>query len=357
MACRQEKNHVTLKKKNRMDFNDFINPPRTIALATTYQCNASCRNCCFGCNPNIKVRLSTKDMKDYINQAFANYSQSLKVLVLTGGESFLLKEDLVEIIQYASSLGLVIRVVTNGYWANSYEKAYSILFNLREYGLNEINYSTGDDHQEWVPYENIVNGCMAAMDLNLTCVVNVETHDNSKFDWRIFYTDNRLKAYFDYEKYKTPLKVERGLWIPFDSNSLITADKIMQKGNTSKTRCYSLFTTISINPYSYVISCCGLLSEHILPFRLGNLKSHTIKELYENQFNDLLKIWLYVEGPYNVLDYIYKRRKINRKITGHICSICAEIFKDKENIQWIKDHRNELLPSIIFKYQLLRRTI
>ncbi|CUP53798.1 radical SAM protein [Bacteroides thetaiotaomicron] len=338
-----------------MNLEQLVIPPKTIAFATTYQCNAACKNCCFSCNPSIKARLSVKDMKEYIDQALNFYASSLKVLVLTGGESFLLKDDLVEILEYGSSKGLVTRVVTNGYWAQSYQKAYNTLLNLREHGLKEINYSTGDDHQEWVPYENIVNGCIAAMDLNLTCVVNVETHDNSKFDGNTFFLDSRLRTYFDHTKYETPLKIEKGLWIPFNSESHITTDNIIPKEDISRTRCYSLFTTIPINPFSYMMSCCGLVSEHVIPFRLGSLKKQTVKELYEMQFNDLMKIWLYTEGPYNILKYIYEKRGIDRNISGHICAICAEIFRENENIQCVKDNYEELFASVMFKYLLLKR--
>ena len=137
----------------------LVIPPKTIAIATTYQCTAACKNCCFGCNPTIKDRLSLQEMKDYVDQAIEYYGDTLFVLVLTGGESFLLGNDLVDIVEYGTTKGLIVRVVTNGYWAKSYQEAYDILSNLRNKGLREINFSTGDEHLQRVDYENIVNGC------------------------------------------------------------------------------------------------------------------------------------------------------------------------------------------------------
>lgn len=340
-----------------MDINQLIIPPKTIAFATTYQCSATCLNCCFGCNPQIKVRLSLAEMKKYVDESCKYYGDTLKVLVLTGGESFLLQDDLRKIVEYGSSKGLITRIVTNGYWAKNYQKSYETLLTLRDSGLKEINFSTGDDHQKWVPYENIVNGCSAAMDLKLTCIVNVEIHDNSQFDANIFMNDSRLTAYFDFTKYETPLKIEKGLWISFDANSNISTDNIQAKDDISHTRCHSLFSTIPINPYSYMMSCCGLVSERIVPFRLGSLKDKTVKELYEMQFYDLIKIWLFVEGPYSILKYIHNKRGIDKKISGHICSICANIFKEDENIQCIKDNYRELMSSVMFKYILLKPSL
>ncbi|MFI3297910.1 MAG: hypothetical protein R3Y59_09875 [bacterium] len=77
-------------------------------------------------------------------------------------------------------------------------------------------------------------------------------------------------------------------------------------------------------------------------------------ELYEMQFYDLVKIWLYTEGAHAVLKYIYNKRGIDRRIIGHSCYVCAEIFKDTENIQCIKDNYQEIMPSVMFKYFLTK---
>lgn len=294
-------------------------------------------------------------MQHYTDEAMKHYGNSLKILVLTGGECFLLNNDLNKIIEYANSKGLLTRIVTNGYWAKTYNEAYTILQKLRNSGLNEINFSTGDDHQEWIPYDNIVNGCMASMDLGLTCLVNVETHDSSKFTGDIFQQDHRLVTYFDISKYKHPLKIEQGVWIPFDKKTSVSYEKIQNKEDVNN-RCSSLFNTIPINPYSNMSSCCGLPSEHIIPLRLGNLENRSVKELYESQFEDLLKIWIFLDGPHKVIKFIYNQRGIKKNVFGHICSACSEIFKDNDNIQWVKDHYSEIMPSIMFKYIMLKKT-
>ena len=340
-----------------MSINNLVIPPKTLTFLTTFQCTAACKNCCFGCNPKFRKKLSLQQMKNYIDQSISCYKHSLRVLVLTGGECFLLKNDLKEIIKYATSKGLLTRVVTNGYWAKTYQQAYETLLSLRDDGLKEINFSTGDEHQEWVAYENIVNGCMASIDLGLTCIVNVETHDTSKFKAKTLLEDHQLKSYFDKKKYKNPLRIDNGLWIPFNKNSKISYDSIEFKEDITSKRCTSLFSTISINPYSQMLACCGLTSERIEPLRLGSLQHCSIKELYELQFRDLLKIWLFVEGSYSVLQYIYGKRGIKKRIVGHTCHICAEIFKDTENIQCIKDNYKEIFTTVMFKFELLKLTI
>lgn len=338
-----------------MRIKDLVIPPTTVTILTTYQCTAACRNCCFQCNPNIKERLTFEEMKGYLDMCLEAYPNSIKVLVLTGGECFLLGNDLMKIIEYANSKGLVVRVVTNGYWAQTYEKAYKKLKKLTDIGLREINFSTGDDHQEWVKYDNVIYGSMAALDLGLTCVVNVETHDTSVFSSKQFLEDERLKPYL--EKEKKRIKIFNGVWVPFSEDANLSYNNSML--GVKKERCTSLFNTITINPYSFVIACCGLYSERILPLRLGllNQKSKNIKSIYARQFQDFMNLWLFVEGPYKILEWLYKKQNIDKPIpNGHICMLCANIFKNSEYIELIKNNYEELFPSIFLKYQLLVRS-
>lgn len=160
-------------------------------------------------------------MENYVDECMIHYGDSLKVLVLTGGECFLLGNDLNLIIDYASRIGLSVRVVTNGYWAKSPEIAKEKLLELSKCGLKEVNFSTGEDHQ----------------------------------------------------------------------------------------------------------------------------------------FKDFMKIWLFVDGPQKILKYIYEKRGINNTFIGHNCAICAEIFKDYKNIQCIFYNCNDIITSVMLKYNIILRKI
>jgi len=335
-----------------------IIPPKTISLLTTYKCTAACKNCCFGCNPKIREQLSVDEMKSYIDKSLSAYRNTLKVLVLTGGECMLLGNKIYEIIKHGKENGLLVRIVTNGYWAKSYRIAFNKLQKLKNAGLYEINFSTGDDHLEWVPYENIVNGCMASVDLGLTCIVNVEKHDKSIFKVERFFKDERLKSYlFPTNNEKPNLKIESGVWIKFNKESEITYKDLIVYNDNSK-GCTTLFNTISINPYSQMLACCGLTSEYIIPLRLGSVKESEIKHLYESQFQDFLKIWLFIEGPMSILKFIYEKRKVQYGfITGHICNICSEIFKERENIEILQLHYKEAMARVLLKYSLYAKSI
>lgn len=74
-----------------------------------------------------------------------------------------------------------------------------------------------------------------------------------------------------------------------------------------KTPCKHLFEDIIINPYGEVYACCGIGVCHIPQMRLGNIHQEPIQTIYERAFEDVLKIWLYTEGPQDVLAFVKKK--------------------------------------------------
>lgn len=79
----------------------------------------------------------------------------VRLVVFTGGEPFLLGEDLYTAVEYAAKRGFLTRIVTNAYWATSLERAGEVLSRLKEAGLTEINCSCDDFHQEHIPLDQI----------------------------------------------------------------------------------------------------------------------------------------------------------------------------------------------------------
>jgi MoaA/NifB/PqqE/SkfB family radical SAM enzyme len=339
--------------------NDIILSPTTISFITTNKCSAACKNCCYGCNPKKKDKLTLNEMKDYIDQSLEAYP-TIQLLVLTGGECFLLEKDLNKIVKYGVEKGLNVRVVTNAYWATSFKKAYLRLKELVDVGLNEINISTGDDHQEWVSYDNIIYAIVASLKHNIVAAVNIETNSISKFNAKKLKVDCRLKKYLS--KYKDKFIVIESVWMPF---KVSTNNEIKESSLNNikislpclKKRCTNLFSTITINPFHKMLACCGLTAECTAYLDLGSVKKYPIKQLYENQFNDLAKIWLYTEGPKKILDFIHEKSNTEHIDTAnwHLCQICADIFRKEQNIEILQEYGPQVFSNIILKYSLLNK--
>ena len=136
--------------------------PYKIALITTFRCNAACVNCCFGCRPERGRTMSLEEMKHYVDVCMDAYPDSLTHLDLTGGECFLLGRNLDEIIRYGKDKGLIVSLVSNGYWGKSYSAALDRIHALKEAGLREIAFSVGDDHQHILPLKGCRNAAVAS---------------------------------------------------------------------------------------------------------------------------------------------------------------------------------------------------
>lgn len=292
-------------------------------------------------------------MKNYIDQAKESYP-SLSLLVLTGGECFTYGDSLAELIKYASTRHkMFVRIVTNAYWAPSTEKAIRRLSPYVEAGLNEINLSTGDDHLEFVPLTNIKNACLASVELGLSPLVNIETRSDRLFSVNNFLKDNHLRKLVLDKK----VQVINGIWVSFKK------EHNQQSKNPAHltyphTRCNNLFNSINIDPEHRMLACCGLTAKYTKFLDLGNLKKKSIKSLFNKQFEDFLKIWIFTEGPHKILRFISKYAHINPEEFEnlHDCQVCAIIFNNDTCQTILKEHYKEIYSNVILKYQAIKNS-
>lgn len=338
----------------------LFSPPVSISLISTNRCTAECANCCFQCNPRNNLSLNFEEAKNIIDQSLTKYSHSIKLLVITGGECFTLGKELDKIISYASERRLLTRVVTNGYWAYSFKKTYLRLLSLQQIGLTEINVSTGDEHQEFVSLDNVVNIIVASRLLNMTIAINVETSPLDSFSSDMLKNDIRLKKY-ELDK-KANFYIVSGKWMYFKKQSKERIQRLLEFNDKQSSsligeRCSSILNDIIVFPDKKMYSCCGLTSIYSKYLYLGKLTSHSVTELYTKQFDDFIKVWLYTEGPGKILNFARKKRGLAPlSFRGvHTCQVCVELFKDEENIKIVKDEYKEVLQDVIIKYSFLRK--
>jgi hypothetical protein len=77
-------------------------------------------------------------------------------------------------VSFARELELPTRLVTNAHWAATPKRARERLQVLIDAGLDEINYSTGDEHVRFVPLERVLHAAVAAVGADIPVVVMVE---------------------------------------------------------------------------------------------------------------------------------------------------------------------------------------
>lgn len=249
-----------------------LHQPTILTIITTNNCTSSCRNCCFQCGPKKQERLTISEMKSYITQAKEAYP-SLKLLVLTGGECFTFGKGLVDVISYATSkYNMYVRIVSNAYWANTLENAHKRLVPYVEAGLNEINFSTGDDHLEYVPLQYIKNACLASVELGLLPLVNIETREDRKFTNCDFLSDVQLLNLYSEKK----IGIANGVWVSFKKENKPNVNN-RNYLSPPHVRCKNLFTSINIDPNHRLLACCGLTVKYSKYLDLGNLNTTPLR--------------------------------------------------------------------------------
>ena len=333
-----------------IDLKNYVNcAPSVLTIAPTYRCTAACKECWFRCTPQVKQILETDKILQYIDEAVEAFP-SLKIMVLTGGECFLVADDIPRMILRAKSHELMSRVVSNGFWATSYEAAIKKLAPLVNAGLTELNISTGDNHQVYVPFENVVNGLRAAYELGIrSMAVSVESPPNAKFTSDIIKNHPFLSSLIN----KGVLFVIDASWMRFSTEESVYngAKSFFLENFETHKPCKYIYDNIVINPYSQMLACCGLTVEYNKYLKLGEIgNGNSISDLYYNQFSDLFKFWLHVDGPAVIYDKVANIRKMEKKIFPHECEYCIELMRDESNHEVMRTLLKTELPGILFRH-------
>lgn len=327
---------------------DLINwlTPTNAAIITSYKCNAKCKECCFECGPSKSIETTLEDYKKFIDSV-TTYD-SVKFIVFTGGEATLLKDTLLDAMLYAKSKGLHSRLVTNGSWANNYQRADNYVKKLIMSGTLEISFSTGDNHLEFISLDKIMNGALACINNGVRCTISIETTKHSKFKEQDLYEHDLYKEIEKHQN-KDLFRAMSSTWVSFHEDTIYEYYDLdpleVQDG------CNNLFEFIGLNPENEFIACCGLTNKYINDMQLGNQNTVNLPEIYDLQKNDFMKRWLYVSGPINILKQIMEwNSEIVPPQFRHHCQTCAYIYNNDIVRQTIIDHYPSIVDDINKKF-------
>ncbi len=344
---------------------DFTNY-HTATFLTTYRCTAMCTECSLRCSPyDDSPILSFEQFADHLSRIL-KVLPSIRLVVFTGGEPFLMGHGLDKSISHCKKQNLRTRIVSNAYWAKDEEVAFARLSQLKEAGLSEINFSTGSEHQQYVSIENIINAVLAAAKLDMLALVNYETLEKdvpgklaANEDNKII-KNNRIVEYITKNpEQKKYLFVFMGRWVPLDNSSV----PYNRKSSVSKTildrfqGCSNLFENIVIGPNGGLYSCCGLFVRDMPEFKLGNINKDDLLELLEKQKRDFLKLWLKIDGPKAILkQVISKSRNLqNCSEAIHPCQACRDLLSNPAMKEYLIENYEGTVNEVLLKLKLKER--
>jgi hypothetical protein len=310
--------------------------------------------------------MTLDEMKSLIRQAS---DLGARIVVFTGGEPSLLKDKLITLLRFIKAetrIGLT-RIVTNGKWATTYQRAHETLKSWKDAGLDEINISCGEYHQEFVPIESVAHAYKAACELNFMTVLlagEFLKDGCGKFKPADFeraigerllspplaspyipeYRGLSCGAAMNYGRGKDFLKVE---------------ELMFQKEEQMQSCCSEVFNAITVHPNGNTTACCGIMVREESLLNIGNWREKTLKEIVEAAHQDVTLNWIRYLGLKNMKTWL-KEKDPSLQFRDeyiNICDLCAEIVYNKRCQELLNQHGAERTPDIVANRVAMEATV
>lgn len=298
-----------------------------LGLIYTLKCNAECNLCCFSCGPKREDKMDKKDAFRYIQEA--SKVKGIKTVSLTGGECLLYYEEILEVVNYAKSLGFNVTITTNGYWANTREKTLAMMKRMKEIGVIKLSVSCDEFHQEYIPIENIKNILSSSKEVGIGVELGSILTKNSRGLEKLLpiLGDDAMNVMI----IQSPCLPVGRAKEKIGHNEFIYKDKVPAK------TCENL-NTLAIFPNGDSYPCCSQ-SGMTPALYLGNTKELSvldlIKQFRQNMHCRILERegldWYLSYIEENQLDIEVKDRYIND------CDLCNTLLKNEKQLSLFKD--------------------
>ena len=322
--------------------------PRTLTIMPTFRCVANCASCGTLSNPLDKTELTLQEMSRCIQEAkrlnFAN-------IVFTGGEPTLCWEKLLQAIKKTNKSGLMTRLVTNAHWAETPSEAQRTVRALKAAGLDEINFSTGDEHARFIPITNVVNAIVASVSNHFRPAVMVEDKLGHVVTKRKILRNHKIRTLL--LKDKTCVTISVSPWMPLDPlriekyrhSCVANSDNL-----DAYTSCDTIMQSLTLMSDGNISACCGFGTRLIPELIVSNINQPDfLARAIENTENDFLKVWLHYEGPLKILDWAAKKN-LNiewENMYAHCCQACLRIYKDPIVQETVKANYREKIGQVL----------
>jgi hypothetical protein len=336
--------------------------PQQITIMTTTWCNAHCDHCLAEAGPERKDRVTLEQMKSCIASVHSRYP--LKVVVFTGGECSWLGEDLLSAIAYCDSLGIITRIVTNAYWATSEKNARKRLTELREAGLQEINFSVDDFHQAYISIDHIRNAWLASKGMGFLSVVIANTvgpqskitpeflRDVLGEDVPIVETGRRPAR-------KLPPFSEDGT-LYFISKARLSRigrarryltddDFILSEHSKLAGPCCDMLNNITITASNHLAACCGAEALGNSVIDLGNLSDTDPVDILLRADQNVIVNALALFGPVALLKFaklVEPSIKFNDRYSS-MCDLCEDVCRRPDVIEALRNNVAIIADKVI----------
>lgn len=338
--------------------NDLL----SIGLLITYQCNIECKHCGLSCSPREKEWMTMAEMKDI---AVQSSDSGVTSIALTGGEPTLLRhEELCNYFRFIKNETSInnIRIVTNGHWAKSYDKAYAILKDWKDAGLDELNVSCGEFHQEYIPLQNIGHAYKAGCDLDFATVLLSGEFTKRKHEGKITPYDFekllscRILHQHEISPYiskRHALSCNHAFYYGRGKNHIKKEDVPLIKYRHIPNTCNHTISSLSFHPDGNVTLCCGVGVRDVDFLSIGNWKEESLQTILARSNNDLIANLIRFYGLKSLKEKLITAHPelglTNKQDYTGQCELCFELFSNEKVLHYLQTKGLELEDELITK--------
>jgi MoaA/NifB/PqqE/SkfB family radical SAM enzyme len=277
------------------------------------------------------------DARRYIDEAAAipNFSK----VTFTGGEPLMFQKEHIELLERCRGHGLETRIVTNGFWAEKIESGLRLLARLKEAGLSELNFSADKFHLEFQNPQILKNALECARQLGFPRIVSFVTNsDQPPLDvFAEMYGIPRdqmldLRLYLEhedvFEQFNDKIFVYYGGLIGLGRAADYPQElrKIPIEYFPGAGRgCPEVINKPVIYPDGALQACC-CAGGKLKTFTVGNLREHTLRELFTRMSARTHWKFINTYGPRDLYDAVASARPDlpRKREYGSICEVCVD---------------------------------
>lgn len=244
---------------------------RGIHFLLTYKCNLECDHCFVWGSPDSEGVFNLKQIAEILGEA--KRLDSVRSISVEGGEPFLYYPIMIKTLELAAKNGFHVELLTNSYWATTYEDALEWLQPIANIKDIELTLSSDLYHsQTWQP-ESVKNAARAARTLGIRTSVLATKHPSSKEP-----CPSEIEA------------VRVGIWETMYRGraSCKLVDQTVRKSWSEFSKCpYENFSDqkrVHVDPFGYVHVCQGI--------SIGNAWKKPFSEIirdYDHHMNPILE--------------------------------------------------------------------
>ncbi|MDP6416686.1 MAG: radical SAM protein, partial [Gammaproteobacteria bacterium] len=235
------------------------------------------------------------------------------------------------------------------FWGKTQNTCLEVVRQLVPAGIDEINISTGRDHQEWIPVQSVIRAAKMLVENNIVTVVVVEIDAPGSECLQQLMDKPDIRHLL-----QRPIlfRLQSNSWMPFRETSPARRD--LQDKSELLSGCKQLFHNVTLTPRGELAACCGLTFEHIPEMKLGKQPvTIPMAAKYYDQLKDFLKIWIKVDGPYTIIRRLFGDAvQDDLQDVVHICQACAILHQHPEIRVRMQQRYMEFMPEVMSRFYL-----